>query len=149
MSAAIPYLIVNGASRALDFYKAAFSATEVLRLADPNGKIMHAEIGIGGARFMLADEFPEMGYRGPQSLGGSPVLLMLYVEDVDTFFALAVSHGATETLALADTFDGDRRGTLTDPFGHVWLLATKKEELSTGEISSRFKQMLNEGTPGG
>jgi PhnB protein len=140
-----PYIIVNGASRAIDFYKAAFSATELVRLADLSGKVMHAEIRIGNATLMLADEFPEMGYRSPESLGGSPVLLLLYVEDVDAIFAKAVAGGATETMAVADQFDGDRRGTLTDPFGHVWLLATKKEEMSIEELRSRFTKLMNQG----
>jgi PhnB protein len=140
-----PYIIVNGASRAIDFYKAAFSATELVRLADLSGKVMHAEIRIGNATLMLADEFPEMGYRSPESLGGSPVLLLLYVEDVDAIFAKAVAGGATETMAVADQFDGDRRGTLTDPFGHVWLLATKEEEVSSEELRSRFAKMMNQG----
>ena len=142
---ATPYIIVNGASRAIDFYKAAFGATEVVRLAGPRGKVMHAEIRIGDATVMLADEFPEMGYRSPESLGGSPVSLLLYVEDVDAVFAKAIAEGATETMAVADQFDGDRRGTLTDPFGHVWLLATKKEEVSIEELRSRFEKVMNEG----
>ena len=142
---ATPYIIVNGASRAIDFYKAALGATEVVRLAGPRGKVMHAEIRIGDATVMLADEFPEMGYRSPESLGGSPVSLLLYVEDVDAVFARAIAEGATETMAVADQFDGDRRGTLTDPFGHVWLLATKKEEVSIEELRSRFEKVMNEG----
>lgn len=139
---ATPYIIVNGAARAIDFYKAAFDATERVRLADSNGKVMHAEIRIGDAQLMLADEFPEMGYRSPESLGGSPVSLLLYVEDVDSFFIKAVAAGARETMAVADQFDGDRRGTLTDPFGHVWLLATKKEDVSLEEMQSRFAKMM-------
>lgn len=142
---AIPYIIVNGASRAIDFYKSAFSATELVRLDDPTGKIMHAELRIGTAPLMLADEFPEMGYRSPKSLGGSPVSLLLYVEDVDAIFAQAIIGGATETAAVADQFDGDRRGTLTDPFGHVWLLATKKEEVSIEDLRSRFAKMMDQG----
>ncbi len=137
-----PYIIINGASRAIDFYKASFGATELVRLADPSGKIMHAEILIGSALLMLADEFPEMGYRSPKSLSGSPVSLLLYVQDVDTFFAKAIAGGATETMAVADQFDGDRRGTLTDPFGHVWLLATKVEQVSHEEMLSRFAKMM-------
>jgi PhnB protein len=141
---ATPYLIVSGASRAIDFYKTAFGAKELVRLADPTGKVMHAEIHIGDATLMLADEFPEMGYRSPESLGGSPVSLLLYVEDVDAVFAKAIAGGATGTLAIADTFDGDGRGTLTDPFGHVWLLATKREEVSFEELRSRFAKMMNQ-----
>ena len=136
-----PYIIVKGADRAIDFYKASFGATELVRLTDGSGKIQHAEIVIGSARLMLADEFPEMGYRSPESLGGSPVSLLLYVPDVDAFFAKATACGATETMAVADTFDGDRRGTLTDPFGHVWLLASKREDVSHEELQSRFSRM--------
>ncbi|MES2947823.1 MAG: VOC family protein [Pseudomonadota bacterium] len=140
--AATPYLIVSDAARAIDFYKQSFGATERVRLADSGGKLMHAELLIGNTRLMLADEFPEMGYRSPQSLGGTPVSLLLYVEDVDTFFAKALAGGATETMAIADQFDGDRRGTLTDPFGHVWLLATKKEDVSYAEMQRRFEKMM-------
>ncbi len=140
-----PYIIVKGADRAIDFYKASFGATELVRLTDGSGKIQHAEIVIGSARLMLADEFPEMGYRSPESLGGSPVSFLLYVPDVDAFFAKATACGATETMAVADTFDGDRRGTLTDPFGHVWLLASKREDVSHEELQSRFSRMMTEG----
>jgi PhnB protein len=143
--AATPYLIVTGAAGAIAFYQKAFGAKEFVRLADPSGKIMHAEIRIGDAPIMLADEFPDMGYRSPQSLGGSPVCMLLYVADVDAQFAQAVAAGATETLAVADQFDGDRRGTLTDPFGHVWLLATKKEDISGEEMRRRFEAMMREG----
>lgn len=142
---ATPYIIVNGAARAIDFYKAAFDATERVRLADSNGKVMHAEIRIGDAQLMLADEFPEMGYRSPESLGGSPVSLLLYVEDVDSFFIKAIAAGARETMAVADQFDGDRRGTLTDPFGHIWMFATKKEDVSLEEMQSRFAKMMAQG----
>lgn len=142
---ATPYIIVNGAARAIDFYKAAFGATERVRLANSSGKVMHAEIRIGKAQLMLADEFPEMGYRSPESLGGSPVSILLYVEDVDSFFVKAIAAGARETMAVADQFDGDRRGTLTDPFGHVWLLATRKEDVSLEEMRSRFAKMLEQG----
>lgn len=136
------YLIVDGADRAIDFYTAAFGATELVRLADASGRIYHAEILIGSALLMLADAFPEMGYRSPKSLGGSPVSLLLYVTDVDASFAKAIANGATETMAVADSFDGDRRGTLSDPFGHVWLIATKREEISHEELRKRFSTMM-------
>jgi len=139
---ATPYFIVHDAQRAIEWYKEAFGATEVVRLADSAGKVMHAEIRIGQSPLMLADEFPSMGYRSPQSLGGSPVSLLLYVEDVDAFFGQAIAAGARETMALADQFDGDRRGTLTDPFGHVWLLATKKEDISPEEMQRRFAEWV-------
>ena len=137
--AATPYLIVNGAANAITFYKNAFGAVEVVRLADPTGKVMHAEIRIDTAPIMLADEFPDMGYRSPQAYGGSPVSMMIYAADVDALFARAIAAGAKETLAVADQFDGDRRGTLTDPFGHMWLLATRKEDISTEEMRQRFE----------
>jgi len=140
-----PYIIVNGVDRAIEFYKASFGATELVRLTDAGGKVQHAEILIGSARLMLADEFPEMGYSSPKSIGGSPVSLLLYVNDVDATFAKATAGGATETMAVGDTFDGDRRGTLTDPFGHVWLLASKREHVSYEELRSRFSRMTAEG----
>lgn len=139
-----PYLIVQGAIAALEFYASAFGARELVRLDDGNGKIMHAELDIADARIMLADEFPDMGYRGPQSLGGSSVSLHLYVDDVDSVFARAVALGATATMAVADQFDGDRRGTLTDPFGHVWLLASRKEDVSYEEMRARFAKMMGQ-----
>jgi PhnB protein len=139
---ATPYLIVNDAAAALTFYAKAFGAVEIVRLADPTGKVMHAEINIGSAPIMLADEFPDMGYLSPQSLGGSPVSLMLYVADVDAQFAQALAAGAKESMAVSDQFDGDRRGTLIDPFGHVWLLATRKEDISKEEMRQRFDALL-------
>ncbi|MFZ6874039.1 VOC family protein [Undibacterium sp. Di27W] len=139
-----PYLIVQGATAALEFYTKAFGARELVRLDDGKGKIMHAELDIGDARIMLADEFPDMGYRGPRSLGGSTVSLHLYVDDVDTVFARAVELGATATMPVADQFDGDRRGTLTDPFGHVWLLASRKEDVSYEELRARFANMMGQ-----
>jgi PhnB protein len=144
---ATPYLIVNGAAEAIAFYKKAFGATEVMRLADSTGKIMHAELLINQSPVMLADEFPDMGYRSPQSLGGSPVSLLLYVTDVDTQFAQAIAAGAKETSPIADQFDGDRRGTATDPFGHVWLLATRKENISKEEMLRRFDAMMKQAGP--
>lgn len=142
---ATPYLIVDGAAAAIAFYKSAFDATEVVRLADPTGKVMHAELHIGASKIMLADEFPDMGYRGPLSLGGSSTSLLLYVADVDALFARAVAAGAHATMAVTDQFDGDRRGTLTDPFGHVWLLASKLEEITMDELQRRFATMMKQG----
>ncbi len=137
-----PYLIVNGADAAIAFYKRAFNAAEIVRLADPSGKVMHAELRIEGMPLMLADEFPDMGYRSPRSWGGSAVSLLLYVADVDMQFGRAIAAGAAVTVGLADQFDGDRRGTLTDPFGHVWLLATKKEVITSEEMQRRFQALL-------
>jgi PhnB protein len=144
---ATPYFIVNNAANAIEFYKAAFGAREVVRLADPSGKVMHAEIRLGDSPLMIADEFPDMGYRSPQSLGGSPVSVLLYVEDVDALFRRALAAGATATMAVADHFDGDRRGTLTDPFGHVWLLATRREDMTPEELRKRFEAMMQPGEP--
>ncbi|MEO0456448.1 MAG: VOC family protein [Cyanobacteria bacterium P01_A01_bin.114] len=138
----IPYLIVDDANAAIHFYQAAFGAKEHVRLADPNDKVMHAEIRIGQSQIMLADEFPEMGYQSPQTLGGSAVSLLLYVDDVDAVFEAAIAAGAVETMPVTDQFDGDRRGTLTDPFGHRWLLATQKEEILPDELKQRFGRML-------
>src|SRR3954469_17814594 len=123
-----PHLIVNNGAAAIDFYKKAFGAVELFRMPAPDGKIGHAEIKIGDSPVMLADEHPEMGYQGPESLGGSPVSLMIYVEDVDKIFEQAVTAGAKVKEALQDKFYGDRLGTVTDPFGHVWHLATHKED---------------------
>ncbi|HYW69441.1 MAG TPA: VOC family protein [Pyrinomonadaceae bacterium] len=137
--AVTPYLIVRGAAEAIEFYQKAFGATELFRFAAPDGKIGHAEIKIGDAPIMLADEFADMGYKGPQSLGGSPVSLMIYVEDVDTVFNRAVAAGATVKEALQDKFYGDRMGTLTDPFGHRWHVATHIEDVSPEEMQRRAK----------
>jgi PhnB protein len=143
---ATPYLIVNDASAAIDFYHNAFGASEYVRLADPSGKVMHAEIRIGNVPIMLADEFPDMGYRSPKTLGGSAVSILLYVDNVNALFESAIASGATVTMPVQDQFDGDRRGTLTDPFGHIWLLATKKEEISAEELKQRFEAMLKDET---
>jgi PhnB protein len=142
MTTAISYLIVHDATAAIDFYRNAFGATEFVRLATPDGKIMHAEIRIGDAQIMVADEFPEMGYRSPQTIGGSPISILLYVADVDSLWAAATQAGATIVQPLADQFDGDRRGTLSDPFGHTWLVATQKEVVSPEELQRRFAAMM-------
>jgi len=133
---ATPYLIINGAAAAIEFYKKAFGATELMRF--PMGdEIGHAEIKIGNSPIMMADEYPEMGYKGPKALGGSPVSIMLYVEDVDSVFNRAVTAGATVKEAVQDKFYGDRSGTLQDPFGHVWHIATHKEDVSVEEMQRR------------
>jgi PhnB protein len=134
---ATPYLIIKNAARAIDFYKKAFGATERMRMADPTGKVMHAEIQIGDSRIMIADEFPEMGARSPESLGGSPVSIFLYVEDVDALAKQATSAGAKVLMPIQDQFWGDRYGKLTDPFGHVWDIATHKEDVAPEEIHKR------------
>jgi len=136
---ATPYLIIRGAGDAIEFYKKAFGATELFRFPTPDGKIGHAEIKIGDSPIMLADEYPEMGYKGPATLGGSPVSIMIYVENVDTIFNQAVAAGATVKEAVSDKFYGDRLGTVTDPFGHVWHISTHKEDVSLEEMQKRAK----------
>jgi PhnB protein len=144
-----PYLIVRGGSDAIQFYTKAFGAVELFRFPAPGGKIGHAEIKIGDSPIMLADEYPEMGYNGPQSIGGSPVSLMIYVDDVDTVFNRAVDSGATVKEAVQDKFYGDRAGTVVDPFGHVWHLATHKEDISIDEMERRAKAHGNAASGGG
>jgi len=139
---ATAYLIVNGAARAIDFYKQAFGATEGIRLAGPNGKVGHAEIKIGDSHIMLADEFPECDARSPQAFGGSPVSLLLYFEDADAVTARAVSAGAKVLRPVQDQFYGDRAGTIVDPFGHKWTIATHKEDLSVEEVQKRATAMF-------
>ena len=111
-------------------------------MADPSGKIMHAEFRIGHAPLMLADEFPDMGYKSPESIGGSAVSIHVLVADVDQTFTKAIELGTTEVMAVTDQFDGERRGTLNDPCGHIWLLATRVEEVSFSEMSERFSKII-------
>jgi len=141
------YLIVRDAAKAIDFYRRAFGATELFRLPMPGGRIGHAELRIGGGVVMLADEMPEMGYKGPAALGGTPVSLMFYVADVDAAFAKALAAGGTVTKPLQNQFYGDRSGTLTDPFGHVWTIATHVEDLTPEEVNRRMEKMMQEGNP--
>ena len=144
-----PYLIIKGATAALDYYTRAFGAVELFRMPAPEGKIGHAEIKIGDSPIMLADEAPEMGYKSPQSLGGSPVSIMIYVEDVDTVFNRAIAAGGKEQRPVKDQFYGDRSGTLEDPFGHVWHVATHKEDVSPEEMERRAKAYTTAATGGG
>jgi PhnB protein len=136
---ATPYLIVNGAAEAIDFYKRAFGATELLRMADRKGAIAHAEIKIGDSVIMLADENPTVGYRGPRSLGGSTVSILLYVADVDGTFERAVKAGARAQRPVADQFYGDRSGALEDPFGHFWTISTHVEDVAPEEMQRRVE----------
>ena len=138
---ATPYLIVDGAARAIAFYKQAFGAVELMRFGGPDGRIAHAEIRIGDSPIMLADEMPEMGYRSPQAYGGTPVGLMLYVRDVDAVFAQAIAAGGREVRAVQDQFYGDRSGNLVDPFGHMWTISTHKEDVSPDEMQRRMASM--------
>jgi PhnB protein len=135
-----PYLIVRNGAAAIEFYKKAFNAVELMRFPGPGGKIMHAEVKIGDSPVMLADEMPDEGHVGPQTLGGVGISMMLYVEDVDKQFAQAVAAGATEKRPVQDQFYGDRSGTLVDPFGHVWTLGTHKEDLSMDEVKKRMQK---------
>jgi PhnB protein len=140
-----PYLAVDDGARAIAFYKEAFGATEVMRMPGPGGKIGHAEIRIGDSRIMLADEYPDMGFRSPKAYGGSPVGLHLYVEDVDDVARQAIAAGAKELRPVKDQFYGDRTGSLEDPFGHVWHIATRKEDLSPDELKRRAAQAMQQG----
>jgi PhnB protein len=138
-----PYLTVRGAAAAIGFYEEAFGAREIFRWADPDGRIRHAEVVIGDSPVMLTDEAPEFGMRGPQSLGGSPVHIFLYVEDADAVFDQAISAGATELMPVEDSSDGDRRGGVTDPFGHVWYIGTHVEDISREELQKRYDEMAS------
>jgi PhnB protein len=133
-----PCLIVRGAADAISFYTRAFGAREQFRLCEPSGKVGHAELLIGDCLIMLADEYPDFGALAPTTIGGSPVSIHLYVEDVDRSFALAVAVGATVLRAVQDEFYGDRTGMLLDPFGHKWHLATRKEEVTPAEMQRRM-----------
>ena len=140
-----PYLIVRGAAQALEFYKKAFGARELFRFPMPDGQIAHAEMRIGDSHIMLADEpqdpvHQQMGHKAPNSLGGSSVGIMLYVEDVDAVAKQAVAAGAKEVRPVVDQFYGDRSGTLQDPFGHIWTIGTHKEDVSPEEMQRRMKQ---------
>jgi PhnB protein len=137
-----PYLVVNNAAKAIEFYKQAFGATERGRMAGPQGKIAHAELQIGDSFVMLSDEM--MGNKSPQTLGGSPVSLFLYVENVDSSFKRAVDAGAKADMPPADMFWGDRFGKVSDPFGHSWSLATHIEEVSPQEMEKRGKAAMAE-----
>ena len=132
-----PYLIVDGAAQAIEFYKQAFGAVETFRMEGPEGKIGHAELKVGDSHVMLADENPAMGARGPKSVGGTPISLVLYVEDVDAVVARAVEAGAKLTRPVADQFYGDRTGGVEDPFGHAWYVATHVEDVSSEEMKKR------------
>ncbi|HEY4172642.1 MAG TPA: VOC family protein [Rhodopila sp.] len=140
-----PYLIVDGATRALAWYATAFGARERMRLPMPGDKIGHAEIEIGDSCFMLADEHPAIGARAPGAFGGSPISLHLYVPDVDATLARAVSAGATVKNPVEDKFYGDRTGSLVDPFGHVWHIATHIEDVTEEEIGRRMAALSAQG----
>jgi PhnB protein len=137
-----PYLIVNGAAAAIEFYKHVFAATEMLRMADAQGRIGHAEIKIGDSVVMLADESPQRGALAPPTIGGSPVLILHYVDNVDDVVARAVASGAKLVRPVADQFYGDRTGGIEDPYGHHWHLATHKEDVSPDEMKRRAEALF-------
>ncbi len=137
-----PMLAIKDAAAAIDFYKRAFGATEVMRLTDSNGLIGHAEVRVGDSRIMLAEENPEYN-ASPQSLGGSTVIINLYVEDVDTVVEQAVAAGAKIVFPVNDQFYGDRSGRIVDPFGHIWIISTHKEDVSPEELQKRFDAFLS------
>jgi PhnB protein len=138
-----PYLAIRDAAKAIEFYKKAFGATERMSMAGREGKVMHAEVDIEGGLVMLCDEFPEWGMLSPQHLGGSPVVLHVYVRDVDALFKQAEAAGCKVVMPPKDQFYGDRSGRLTDPFGHVWSFATHVEDVSPAEMDRRFKEMMS------
>ncbi len=137
-----PYLSVDGAAAAIEFYGAVLGATERVRMPAPDGKIGHAELQLGDSVIMLSDEMPEMGIRGPKAIGGSPVTLSVYVEDVDTVFDRAVSAGATALRAVETQFYGDRSGQFEDPFGHRWNVASHVEDVPPEEMARRAAEMM-------
>jgi PhnB protein len=139
---ATPYLVVTNAGKAIKFYKEAFGATESIRLETPDGKVMHAEIKIGDSPIMMTDENPECDSRSPQTIGGTAVSIMLYVEDVDTVVNRALAAGAKLLMPVEDQFWGDRCGTIADPFGHKWTVATHTEDVSPEEITTRSKALF-------
>jgi PhnB protein len=139
-----PYLITKGAAQAIEFYKKALGAKELMRFPGPGGAIMHAEIQIGDSPVMLADEMPGQPYRSPQAYGGTPVSLMVYVADVDAVFKGAVAAGVKVQREIQDHFYGDRSGTFEDPFGHVWTISTHKEDVSPEEMGKRMEAMMKQ-----
>ena len=136
-----PYLLINGASDAIAFYIRVFGAEEITRLTAPDGRIGHAEIRVGTATSMIADEHPEMDFLGPKSRGGTTVSLLIYVDHADHVFREALDAGATELRPLCDQFYGDRSGSVTDPWGHVWSIATHLEDISPAELRQRFEEL--------
>jgi len=137
-----PYLAIKNAAAALEFYEQGFGAVETYKLIAPDGRVGHAEIRLGDSLIMLSDEFPELGGKAPEALGGSPVSIHLYVEDVDAFVKRAVAAGARELKPVANQFYGDRSGQLQDPFGHLWWVATHKEDVASDEMQRRVRALF-------
>ncbi len=138
-----PYLIVKNAAKALDYYVKALGARELFRMPMPDGSIGHAEIQIGNSRIMLADEVPSLNYLGPETIGGTPVSLMIYVDNVNEAYPRALKVGGKEMKPLQDQFYGDRSGTFTDPFGHVWTIATHVRDVSDAEMKQHMETMAS------
>ena len=138
----IPSLAVDGAAAAIDFYCEVFGATVRMRMDGPDGRVGHAELQLGDSVLMVADEFPEVGHRGPRAVGGTPVTLSVYVEDVDATFAAAVAAGANELRPVEDQFYGDRVGQFEDPFGHRWSVGTHVEDISEEEMARRAEEAM-------
>ena len=143
-----PYLVAINAVDALTFYQKAFHAEQTMALHTPDGSVAHAEMKIGDSHFMLTEEYPDMGFLSPKTLGGAGVSLMIYTEDVDALFANAINAGAVELRPVVDQFYGDRAGTLQDPFGHVWTIATHKEDLTEDELMTRMQAYMAESQGG-
>jgi len=142
--AVTPNLTVNGAANAIEFYKKVFGATETMRLVEPGGRIGHAEMMINGSPIMISDEYPELDVLGPRSRGGSAVGIHLYVDDVDRVFAKALAEGATIISGPKDEFYGDRTGKLVDPFGHVWYVSSRRENLTAEEVTMRYEELMKQ-----
>lgn len=143
--AVTPYLVLKGAAQGIEFYKKVFGAVETMRMAGPNGRIGHAELLLGDSHIMLADESKEMNALSPQTVGGTPVSLLLYVEDVDAVVRRAVDAGAKLTRPVEDKFYGDRMGTVTDPFGHVWNIGTHMKDVPMEEMRKAAEAMMKQG----
>lgn len=139
--AVTPYLSIRGAAQAIDFYRKAFGAKEVMRMPGPGGSVGHAEIKIGDSKIMLADEYEAIGFLSPKARGGTTVTIHVYVKDVDNVVAQAQAAGAKITRPIEDMFYGDRTGSLEDPFGHVWHIATRKKNLSMAELKKGALEM--------
>jgi PhnB protein len=137
-----PYLCTDGAADAIDFYVSVLGAKERMRMPAPDGRIGHAELELGNSMIMLADEYPDMGFRSPKAVGGTPVTLHVYVEDVDAVFAKALASGAKELSAVKDEFYGDRTGKMEDPFGHVWIISTHVEDVPPEEMEKRAAEAM-------
>jgi PhnB protein len=135
-----PYMTIKNAAKAIEYYKKIFGAVEVMRISQPDGRVGHAELKIGDSKIMICDEFPNMGARGPEAVGGTPVSIHLYIADVDDVVKRAVAAGAKATQPMQDKFYGDRAGGIIDPFGHSWYIATHTEDMSMEEMQLRAEE---------